>query len=163
GPAVAGLIGWAFGWRAAFFLMAVPIGVVAVMSLRIKEPIRGATDDPDLAEQAALEAPVSFSRGYRILRSVRTLRRSYLSAVFLGAAYVPLVTVLTLYLDRVFHVGQVGRGVVGCLNAVAAFAGVLWAGRLTRSRWLVQGLGVPMKMAGWIIGAVAIGLLIMAA
>ena len=49
---------------------------------------------------------------------------------------------------------------VGCLDAAAAFAGVLLAGRWTRTRWLAKGLGVPQKMASWIIMGVAIGLLI---
>jgi branched-chain amino acid transport system ATP-binding protein len=163
GPIVAGIVGFTMGWRAAFFVMAIPIVIVAVVSLKLKEPVRGGTDDPELALEAAQEAPVSFARGYRILRSVPTLRRQYLGAVFLGAAFVPLVTLLTLYLDRVFHIGQVGRGVVGCLNAAAGFAGVIWAGRLTRDKWLKKSLGEPQRQGGIIIILVAVGLLVISA
>src|SRR3954471_7195206 len=46
GPAGAGLVASVAGWRAAFMVLIVPILLAAVVSLRLKEPVRGQTDDP---------------------------------------------------------------------------------------------------------------------
>src|SRR5581483_21659 len=46
GPAVAGLAGAALGWRAAFFVLFVPILIVTFIATRLHEPVRGGTDKP---------------------------------------------------------------------------------------------------------------------
>src|SRR5439155_15812890 len=125
---------------AAFFLMAVPVGIVAIYLLRLEEPVRGGTDDAEAAAMAALVAPEKFRAAVRRLHGVRTLRRQFLAHAFLGAALLPLGPFLILYLDRVFHVGPVGRGAIGTCIAIGSLAGVLLAGRLTRLRWLPKGV-----------------------
>ena len=52
--ASAGAIGARFGWRAAFWFACVPGLLLALLALRIKEPLRGARD----ARRAAAGAPV---------------------------------------------------------------------------------------------------------
>jgi MFS family permease len=47
GPAFAGAVAAVWGWRAAFMVLLVPILVVAVVSVRLREPVRGQTDDPE--------------------------------------------------------------------------------------------------------------------
>jgi branched-chain amino acid transport system ATP-binding protein len=160
GPFVAGVIGTFLGWRASFFLMAIPIVVVAILANRLREPVRGATDSAEAAAEAALEEPVSFSRGVKILNNVPTLRRQFISSVFLGAAVLPFASLIPLYLDEVFHVGQFGRGVVGTFNAAASFGGVLLAGHLTRTRWLPRAVGEPQRWGGRVIGLIGVGLLL---
>src|SRR5439155_1066450 len=90
-------------------------------------PLRGGTDSAELAERAAEASPVRFSRAVRILFTVRTLKRIYIAYIFVGAAFIPLTTFYTLYLDRQFHIGPFGRGVVGGFNAGAANSGIAGA------------------------------------
>src|SRR5439155_21034960 len=66
-PPIAGLLGLLLGWRAGFFILAIPVLAMVWFAVRMKEPVRGATDSPEEALEAALERPVSFSRAVRSL------------------------------------------------------------------------------------------------
>jgi len=44
GLALSGVIAEAWGWRAAFFIACVPGLILAVAALRIREPVRGASE-----------------------------------------------------------------------------------------------------------------------
>ena len=157
GPAVAGVVAWQWGWHAAFMVLIVPIAITALVSLRLKEPVRGGTDDPDSAEVAAREAPVPFGEARRTLFAVPTLRRQFSSFFFIGAGYIPLAFYVPIFLERVFHVGELGRGIVVAANGAAAFCGLIVAGRLTfvLAR---KNLGEPVKWAG--ISLVGVGVFI---
>ena len=153
GPAVAGVVAWQWGWRAAFMILIIPIGITALFSLRLRDPIRGQTDDPDAAEVAAHEAPVPFGEARRTLFAVPTLKRQFSSFFFIGAGYIPLAFYVPIFLQRVFHVGELGRGIVVAANGAAAVAGILVAGRFTfvLAR---RDLGEPLKWAGISLAAV---------
>src|SRR4051794_37368540 len=66
GPLLAGIVGQFLGWRAAFVVLIVPIGITTFFASRMKEPIRGATDDPDAASEMATES-IAFKEGVRTL------------------------------------------------------------------------------------------------
>ena len=161
GPAVAGLVAWLIGWQAAFMILFFPILITSLMALRLKEPVRGATDDADAAIVAGDEAPVAFGRGVRMLFQVRTLRRQYLAWCFIGAGILPLAFLAPLYFERVFDVNVLGRGAIGVGSAVAGFIGVRMGGQWTQ-RLLAKGLGEPLKIAGWSLVAVGPALLLVA-
>ena len=162
GPAVAGVVAWQWGWRAAFMVLIVPILIVAVFSLRLREPLRGQTDDPESAESAAKEEPVPFAEARRMLFAVPTLRRQFSGFFFIGAGLVPLAFYVPIFLDRVFGVGELGRGMVVALNGAASFGGVVLSARLT-PRWSRRDLGEPMKWAGLSLVGVGIGIAILCA
>jgi ABC-type branched-subunit amino acid transport system ATPase component/predicted MFS family arabinose efflux permease len=162
GPAVAGLVAWQWGWRAAFMVLIVPIALTAVVSLRLREPVRGATDDPASAEAAAKEAPIPFGEARRTLFAVPTLRRQFTAFFFIGAAYIPLAFYVPIYLERVFGVGEFGRGLVVAGNGAAAFAGIILAGRWTH-RLAQRDLGEPIKWAGVSLVCVGVGIAILSA
>ena len=162
GPAVAGIVAALAGWRAAFMVLIVPIVLTALVSLRLREPVRGQTDDPASAEAAAKEEPVPFGEARRTLFAVPTLRRQFSSFFFIGAGLIPLAFYVPIFLERVFDVGEFGRGVVVSINGVAAFAGVLLSGRLTE-RWARRDLGEPIKWAGISLVGVGLGIAILCA
>jgi branched-chain amino acid transport system ATP-binding protein len=158
GPAFAGGLASLFDWRAAFIALIFPTVGAAILALRLKEPQRGGTDDPDAAAEAQAEEPVKFSEAMRTLLAVPTLYRQYIANLFIGAGVIPLSFVLPLYLQRVYGVEPLGRGIIGAGNAAAQFAGVIVAGILTR-RWLAKDSGEPLKYAGYALGLVGFGLL----
>jgi branched-chain amino acid transport system ATP-binding protein len=157
GPAVAGVVAWAWGWRAAFMVLIVPILLTAVAALRLREPMRGQTDDPDSAQVASRETPVPFAEARRTLFAVPTLRRQFSSFFFIGAGYIPLAFYVPIFLHRVFGVGELGRGVVVAANGAAAFAGLVVAGRWTHVL-ARKDLGEPIRWAG--ISLVGVGVFI---
>ena len=162
GPAVAGLVAWQWGWRAAFMVLIVPIVVTALFTLRLREPIRGETDDPTAAEVAAKEPPVPFGEARRTLFAVPTLRRQFTAFFFIGAAYIPLAFYVPIYLERVFGVDEFGRGLVVAGNGAAAFAGIIVAGGITY-RLAQRDLGAPLKWAGLSLVVVGVGIAILSA
>ena len=161
GPVVVGLTAYLAGWRVAFMVLIVPCVAVGLYALRLREPRRGGTDDPDAAAEAEAEAPVAFKEGSRTLWSVRTLKRQYIAYFFLGAGLLPLAFLLPLYLKRVFGLSDVQRGVVLGFNAAFTFGGVLYSGRKTMA-WFGRGMGVPIRIAGGVLAGVGVGLLLVA-
>jgi branched-chain amino acid transport system ATP-binding protein len=161
GSALAGGAAAFFGWRVAFMILVVPIVATAIYATRLKEPVRGATDDPDAAMAAEREEPVPFDEATRTLFAVKTLRRQYLSWVFIGAGLIPLAYLLPLYLDRVFGLGPFPRGLVASLNAACTLVGLQRSGRWTMG-WLAQGMGQPLRRAGFALAGVGVGLVLVA-
>ncbi|MDX6552745.1 MAG: branched-chain amino acid transport system ATP-binding protein, partial [Gaiellales bacterium] len=157
GAAVAGTAAALAGWRWAFVILIAPIVAVSLVASRLPEPRRGGTDDPDRALEAAREEPVRLREAARTLLAVRTLRRQYWAWVFVGAGVVPLAYLLPLFLEHVYGLGDLPRGIVVAANAACTFAGVVLATRWTH-RWLAQGLGEPLKRAGLAIICLGVGL-----
>ena len=157
GPAVAGIVASLFSWQAAFMILIVPIGIIAFISIRLREPLRGGTQDEAAAEAAALEKPAPFDRAIRTVFSIKTLHRQYISWIFIGAGFIPLSFLFPLLLERRFHLEPFGRGMVGAAGAAAAFGGVMLSTRLT-NKWMSKGMGEPLNKTGWVLCAVGIGI-----
>ena len=161
GPAVAGTAAALAGWRVSFLILIVPIVAVAVLALKLREPVRGGTDDPDAAGELVGEEPVSFREAARSLLAVPTLRRQYIAYVFIGAGVVPLAFLLPLYLKRVYGVGDFDRGLIQAANAAFQFAGVLASARWTRI-WWARSEALPLRRAGLALVSVGAGLTLVA-
>ena len=161
GPLLGGVLAWLFGWQAVFFILLVPVVVMALYARRLREPVRGETDDADAALVAEHERPVPLGRGVRMLFSVPTLRRQYIAWLFIGAAWLPLAFLSPLFFENQFGLEPLQRGIIGALGAAAGFAGQVFGGRWT-GRWLANGMGEPAKYAGWSLVAVGPGLLLIA-
>jgi len=161
GPAVAGLAGTLFGWRAAFFVLFVPIAIATLVAARLHEPVRGGTDKPG-DPTPETQSPPKFWEAARTLWAIRTLRRTMLASVFLGAGLIPLIGYLSLYFEREFGLGAFGRGLIAAGNAACTFVGVHQGGRLTPG-WFAKGMHVPMRRVGLAIAVVGPGLLLTAA
>ena len=158
GSAVAGVAAYLGGWRLAFGILIIPIVATAIIgATKLHEPVRGGTDDPDAALAAEEEEPVPFAEARRILFSIKTLKRQYLAWFFLGAGLIPLAYLLPLFLEKDFGVNELGRGVIGAVNAAATFIGIQMAGRRTVV-WMSKGMGEPLKRAGLALGFVGIGI-----
>jgi branched-chain amino acid transport system ATP-binding protein len=160
GPIFAGVLALVFSWRAPFIVMTVPILITTWYVRRLEEPMRGATDDPGAA---AVESDdrIRFREGVRVLWSVRTLRRQFIGSLFFGAGVIPLAFLLPLYLDRVYGINSMGRGVVGAVDAAATLYGVRRSGVWAQG-WFAKDMGEPLKRSAYCLIAVGIGLALFA-
>ena len=161
GSGLAGLLATLFSFRVAFAVLIVPILGTAILATRLKEPLRGGTDDETAALAAADEAPPPFGEAVRTLFAVKTLKRQYLAWVFIGAGLVPLAFLLPTFLDKVFHLSDIERGGATAVNAAFTFAGIRLAGKWTAG-WLAAGLGEPLRRAGAALALVGVGILLVA-
>jgi predicted MFS family arabinose efflux permease len=164
GPVVAGAAGALLGWRAAFFVLFVPIIATTLVATRLRDPMRGATDvragEEDHAA-ATHESPPKFWPSCRKLWRIRTLRRLFLASILIGAGLLPLAATMPLFLEREFGLGSAARGAVGAAFAAATFFGVRRSGRLTPS-WFAKGMHIPLRQVGLAFGAVGPGLVVTA-
>ncbi|MDQ1373512.1 MAG: branched-chain amino acid transport system ATP-binding protein, partial [Actinomycetota bacterium] len=130
GP-IAGAIAKWISWQAAFYILAIPTIVFLVAAvLKLREPRRGESLDPDLAAEVEQFGFVPFGEARRQLFSVRTLRRLWLGAFFLGVGALQIDTLLSLFFEKVFHYDAQGRGFVQFVYGAGTVVGLLIGGIL---------------------------------
>jgi len=144
GYIVGGVLGQAYGWRAAFFVAGLPGAVLAFMLLLLAEPTRGALD-------AAPCAPVPLALGCSLRALVS--RRSYLvntvAQIIYTFAMGGLATWMPTYFVRVRMIPLArASSTFGLLLVAAGFAGTLVGGALT-SRLARRSPGAEFTVAGW--------------
>lgn len=129
GPLLAGVLAAMFSWRAPFLVFAFMTGAVVLFSLRLREPVRGRHDrraagaDEAVAEMEA--KPPTFGESWRLLYTVATVRRLYFSIPLLGASFLAIPAVLSLYYERVFNLNEVQRGLVFTLDEPFSILGLI--------------------------------------
>lgn len=107
GPLLAGLLAMWWGWRAPFFVFAVPTVVFVVLAGRLREPERGASEEtPTLAAAGTVRDTI------RSLWRIRTIRRLWLATPFLGLALFAVPNLLGLIYEDVYGLTAGQRGAV---------------------------------------------------
>ena len=153
-----------FGWRVAFMLLSIPTVIAAVLLSRLEEPVRGASLDLALARQAdAAAEPIPFTEAWRRLKAIPTLKRSWLSAFFLGAAIVPIAVFFNFFFEQEYGVeSATARGAITMLYSVGSIFGLVLGSRFA-TRIIMAGEPARLAVAaGRVLGLGAIGLLGMA-
>ncbi|HET6794683.1 MAG TPA: MFS transporter, partial [Acidimicrobiales bacterium] len=129
GGPLAGAIGAIAGWRVAFVVLAIPTFLfVGLMVARLREPARGASQ----GVAAAQEELGSISEGFRRVRAIRTLKRTWFAAFLFGAGTVPFATLLNNFYKDVFHMGDAARGAVSAIYGVGGLVGIILGGWLSQ-------------------------------
>jgi ABC-type branched-subunit amino acid transport system ATPase component len=118
-----------FSWRVPFIVFAVPILVVVLVGLRLREPARGAYEEAARQQQvgdgagpvvapatpaaqataAPLEAPPSFGEAWRMVWKIGVLRRIFFALPFLAASLAGFSSLASLQYQQTFHLGVVQR------------------------------------------------------
>jgi ABC-type branched-subunit amino acid transport system ATPase component/sugar phosphate permease len=144
-PLIAGAIaeaaGGPEGWRWAFTLPALPLLVVAVASLFLRDPGRGRSEQAAvLGIDEALQNDVAAPRLDEAFARIKRIKSYYfliLGFCALGVGLFVIPTLANLYLEEEFGLGAVERGAVGSISAIGGLLGALVAGaigdRLNRS------------------------------
>jgi len=131
-PAVAGALGELFGWRTTFLVMAIPTFAIVYIALRrLREPVRGGTEDEESAAEAAKEPPVPFGRAVRWLYSVPTLKRIYVGSFFAGCGALSFFTFQAEFLEEEFGLSPFPRGAILAWGGVFSVLGFALGGYLT--------------------------------
>ncbi len=170
-----GLLGGAglarlFGWRAPFFVFAVPILALVAIGLTLREPPRGRHEqqalaalegterrsspgtpvaagdgspsgEPESTDAAEPEEPPSFGEAWRLVWTIGVLRRIFFALPFLAASLIGFASLASLQYQQTFHLGVLQRGLVIAPVQLFALVGVaLGAGIATRLAAKRQGL-----------------------
>ena len=160
GGLMAGAIADLLGWRASFFIVAIPTLFVAFVALRLREPLRGEAEDASLAAEAAQEAPIPLARGWRWLFSVPSLKRFYITAFFAGGTIFALSAFIAQFFEEIYGVGATGRGLLASSYGVADLLGIIIGGIMT-DRLRSRSLGKISFMAAMAVFGIAFGVLLL--
>ena len=108
----------------------------------------------------------NFSEGFRRLKAIRSLRRTWWAATFFGGGIVAFISLQSIFFHDVYHFGTAARGYLTTLFGLGGLLGTILGGRYV-SRWMkamkpellpvVNGLMVVEFGAGMILMGVLPG------
>lgn len=186
GPLVVGgtaaIAGGAEGWRAAFFVVAIPPLLAAAASLILKEPERGRFEQEAVFGASAARAddrrelPVTVGAAFARLRKIKTFYFLATGVGVLGFALIALPIQFNLLLEDKYGLGPLERGMVESLVWVASLIALPFAGRVFDRGFrrdpaammrlaggmvvltgVVYAVALPIKMIGPLVGLLALG------
>jgi ABC-type branched-subunit amino acid transport system ATPase component len=136
GPLLAGGIaaaaGGAAGWRWSFIALSVPSVIAGLYALRLREPARGAHERRSLGTEASDEtsdAPqIPLGTAVRRLNQIKTLRYLYVGIGVLGFGLIAGGTLLSLYFEEQWNVGELGRGAIFSIMGIGTAVGLVVGG-----------------------------------
>jgi ABC-type branched-subunit amino acid transport system ATPase component len=135
-PVLAGVIadqvGGPNGWRWAFYILAVPIVLVAFVAIRLKEPPRGQFEKQGVLGEVITDTPpaapsmeAAFERIMRI-RTIKTVLVAF-SAIGFGLFTVPVLG--NLYLKQRFGLDAFERGLIYSIGSAGVLVSLPFVGR----------------------------------
>lgn len=182
---VGGAAAWAGGtegWRAAFFVVAIPPLLAAAASLILKEPERGRFEQEAVFGAAAARAgareelPVTVGAAFARLRKIKTFYYLATGVGVLGFALIALPIQFNLLLEDKYGLGPLERGIVESLMWVASLIALPFAGRVFDRGFrrdpaammrlaggmvvltgVLYAVALPIKMIGPLVGLLALG------
>ena len=161
GALAAGLLAYYFGWRAPFFVLAVPTLILVFLALRLREPIRGAQERKAIgADEEAVyleEEPPSYSEGWRMAWKIGVLRRIFASMPFLTIAFVGFNSLNILFLEEIFNLDIRERALFTATLAPLSIIGLVIGSRIS-GRLIEKDPGLVLRflaLTSVIIGGLA--------
>lgn len=157
GVIVGGIVGQAWGWRAAFLVVGLPGLLLALLlKLTVQEPPRGHQDSKAVEEAAKSIADIpSLSSVTRYLIACRSFRYMVLGSGFANFASTGILQFSAAYFMRRFglSLGNVGL-ILGISGGAAAMIGIIsgglfsdWAARHDK-RWYAWLPAIGLTLAG---------------
>ena len=136
GPALAGgvaaIASGPSGWRWAFVVLSVPAGALGLIAFGLREPARGRNEMQSVLgeelEDEEEELPITIGAAFARLKKIQTFYFFLCALGALGLAFVTAPIYFNLFLDKHFHLGPGGRGLVGSIGAVGGVIGVAVGG-----------------------------------
>jgi ABC-type branched-subunit amino acid transport system ATPase component/MFS family permease len=160
GPITAGLMATWWGWRVPFLVFAVPIVLVAIAGLRLRDPVRGARERAAMGASAAAvateEEPPSFAEAWRMCWKIDSLRRIYRTLPFLAPALAGFLLFASFFYEDVFGLDAAQRGFVGSATEPFQLVGLIIGARIGMKLFAKDPARV-FRFLGWVVGVVTVG------
>ena len=140
GPLTAGLLAYAFGWRAPFLVFVDPDAGLRRPALRLREPVRGRWERQAMGASdeviATEETAPSFAESWRTVQKIESLRRIWWSLPFLAAALIGFVALASLLYEQEFGLDERARGFVAAIVEPFQLVGLVIGARIVTRRFL---------------------------
>jgi ABC-type branched-subunit amino acid transport system ATPase component/predicted MFS family arabinose efflux permease len=135
-PVLVGLIatsvGGVNGWRWAFYLLAIPILVVALVAFRIKEAPRGQFEKKSVLGSVITDSPPaapSMEAAFARIMRIRTIKAVLIAFSAIGFGLFTAPVLGNLYLKDRFHLDAFQRGLIGTIGSVGVLIALPVVGR----------------------------------
>ncbi|MFM8312234.1 MAG: MFS transporter, partial [Ilumatobacteraceae bacterium] len=139
GPLLAGFLAFYFGWRTPFLVFTVPTIVLAIIALRLREPIRGRWERMAVGVSSAVadteEAPPSFAESWRTVHKVESLKRTWWSLPFLASGLIGFVSLASLLYENEFGLDERARGIAAAIAEPFQLVGLVVGARWITKRY----------------------------
>jgi ABC-type branched-subunit amino acid transport system ATPase component/MFS family permease len=140
GPLAAGLLAFAFGWRAPFLVFVIPTVVFAVLALRLREPVRGRWEREAAGASDAVigteETVPSFGESWRTVQKIESLKRMWWSLPFLATALIGFAVLASLLYEQQFGLDERARGFAAAIAEPFQLVGLVLGSRIVTRRFL---------------------------
>lgn len=151
----------AFGWRVPFIVFGVPVALLVVLGLKMREPVRGhyeraaAGIGAEAEAMAVAEVPPSYAEAYRMVWKIGTLRRVFAALPFLAASIIGFTSIAALQYDRTFGLTTWQRGWVSVPVLIVQLGGLALGARIATAQ-ATKSVANVFTMIGWAAGAGAV-------
>jgi ABC-type branched-subunit amino acid transport system ATPase component/predicted MFS family arabinose efflux permease len=129
---IATTVGGPNGWRWAFYILAVPIVLVAVAAFRLREPPRGQYEKLDvLGEVVGNTQPVppSLEAAFARIMKIRTMKMCLMAFAAMGFGLFTAPVLGNLFLKQEFGLNAFRRGLIGTIGSVGVLLALPFVGR----------------------------------
>ncbi len=129
---IADIRGGPNGWRWSFYILAVPVLIVAFLAFRLREPSRGQHEKLDVLGEAIddpLPTPPSLEAAFERITRIRTLKTCIVAFSAMGFSLFTAPVLGNLFLSEHFHLSAVKRGLIGTVGAVGVLVVLPVVGR----------------------------------
>ncbi|MFM9036283.1 MAG: MFS transporter [Actinomycetota bacterium] len=162
GPLAAGFLAFYFSWRTPFIVFTIPTIILAVIALRLREPIRGRWERLAVGVSSEVadteEAPPSFAESWRTVHKVESLKRIWWSLPFLATGLIGFVSLASLLYEREFGLDERARGIAAAIAEPFQLVGLIVGARWISKRYASNVAGLTRVGANVsIIAAVLAG------
>ena len=117
---IASLVGGTDGWRWAFYILAVPIVLVAAVAFRLREPPRGQHEKLDVLGEVVGDTrplPPSLEAAFARILKIRTMKMCLIAFSAMGFGLFTAPVLGNLFLKQEYGLDAFRRGLIGTLAA----------------------------------------------
>jgi ABC-type branched-subunit amino acid transport system ATPase component/predicted MFS family arabinose efflux permease len=129
---IADAVGGPNGWRWAFYILALPILLVAVIAFRLREPPRGQYEKLDVlgeVVEGSQPVPPSLEAAFARIMKIRTLKMCLIAFAAMGFGLFTAPVLGNLFLKQEYGLDAFRRGLIGTIGSVGVLIALPFVGR----------------------------------
>ncbi len=129
---VATAVGGPNGWRWSFYILAIPIVIVAVIAFGLREPPRGQHEKLDVLGEVIQDSqpvPPSFEAAFARITKIHTIKMCLIGFSAMGFGLFTAPVLGNLFLQQQYGLNAFRRGLIGTIGSIGVLVVLPFVGR----------------------------------